>query len=276
VDVSAKDLEGATAQMNVWTDKSGNIHMGFLATRKGKTVAEYDTKTTETGDVAKIHDREIRYAGGLQTTYSPAQQAAYNLFTGMLKGMGMNEAQAERYAAKAVASGWGSIKDGTYIARLTSPSVAVAATALQGIDIANKVITDPDYKMVGNPMTAIKNMVTGKVATKINEVSDKAAGKLMNAPVVKEYRDMGEKLGEAVRNNDVKTVAQIHGWSEKQAQEYINTVHQHWDNTLKGKEPQSFDFSDSMRILFPSNSQLLDFNKTKLPGTISRKKPHGG
>ncbi|AMM40838.1 membrane protein containing TraG-like protein [Candidatus Desulfofervidus auxilii] len=277
VDVSAKDLEGATAQMNVWTDKSGNIHMGFLATRKGKTVAEYDTKTTETGDVAKIHDREIQYTGGLQTTYSPAQSAAYNLFTGMLKGMGMNEAQAERYAAKAVASGWGSIRDARQIGALTNPAVAVAATALQGIDIANKVITDPDYKMVGNPMTAIKNMVTGKVATKINEVSDKAAGKLMNAPVVKEYRDMGEKLGEAVRNNDVKTVAQMHGWSEKQAQEYINTVHQHWDNALiKGKETQSFDFSDSMRILFPSNSQLLDFNKTKLPGTISRRRPHGG
>lgn len=277
VDVSAKDLEGATAQMNVWTDKSGNIHMGFLATRKGKTVAEYDTRTTETGTMAKIHDNEIKYTGGPQTTYSPAQSAAYNLFTGMLKGMGMNEAQAERYAAKAVASGWGSIGDGRQIASLTSPSVAVAATALQGIDIANKVITDPDYKMVGNPMTAIKNMVTGKVATKINEVSDKAAGKLMNAPVVKEYRDMGEKLGEAVRNNDVKTVAQMHGWSEKQAQEYINTVHQHWDNALKGKEPQSFDFSDSMRILFPSNSQLLNFsNQTKLPGTISKRRPHGG
>ncbi|CAD7776341.1 hypothetical protein DMNBHIDG_01273 [Candidatus Methanoperedenaceae archaeon GB37] len=125
-------------------------------------------------------------------------------------------------------------------------------------------------------MTAIKNMVTGKVATEINEVSDKAAGKLMNAPIIEEYRNMGEKLGEAVRNNDVKTVAQMHNWSEKQAQEYINTVHQHWDNALKGKE-QSFDFSDSMRILFPSNSHLLDFsNKTKLPGTISRKKPHGG
>ena len=49
VDVSAKDLEGATAQMNVWTDKSGNIHMGFLATRKGKTVAEYDLKSMDTG-----------------------------------------------------------------------------------------------------------------------------------------------------------------------------------------------------------------------------------
>ena len=125
-------------------------------------------------------------------------------------------------------------------------------------------------------MTAIKNMVTGKVATKINEVSDKAAGKLMNAPVVKEYRDMGEKLGEAVRNNDVKTVAQMHGWSEKQAQEYINTVRQHWDNALKGKE-QSFDFSDSMKVLFPPNSHLLDFsNKTKLSGTISNRRPHGG
>jgi len=284
VDVSAKDLEGATAQMNVWTDKSGNIHMGFLATRKGKTVAEYDTKTTETGDVAKIHDREIRYAGGLQTTYSPAQQAAYNLFTGMLKGMGMNEAQAERYAAKAVASGWGSIDEGRKIGHfVTDPRAIAAATVLQGVDIANKVITDPDYKTVGNPLDVMKEKFfaevspkLSKVPEKINEVSDKAAGKLMSAPVIRKYRDMGEKLGEAVRNNDVKTVAQIHNWSEKQAQEYINTVRQHWDNALKGKE-QSFDFSDSMRILFPSNSQLLNFsNQTKLPGTISKRRPHGG
>jgi len=260
-----------TQRKVVWTPY-GPVEETTVTTPDGQVVLS----VTEIGTMAKIHDNEIKYTGGPQTTYSPAQSAAYNLFTGMLKGMGMNEAQAERYAIKAVASGWGSIRDARQIGALANPAVAVAATTLQEIDIANKVITDPDYKVVGNPMTAIKNMVTGKVATKINEVSDKAAGKLMNAPVVKEYRDMGEKLGEAVRNNDVKTVAQMHGWSEKQAQEYINTVHQHWDNALiKGKE-QSFDFSDSMRILFPSNSQLLDFNKTKLPGTISKRRPHGG
>ena len=55
INVSSEDLSGATAQMNVWTDRGGNIHMGFLATKHGRTVAEYDLRTSESGTQKTIH-----------------------------------------------------------------------------------------------------------------------------------------------------------------------------------------------------------------------------
>ena len=273
--VSSEDLSGATAQMNVWTDRGGNIHMGFLATKHGRTVAEYDTRTRETGERTKYYDNLYQYYGGLLTQYSPVQQQTYSLIKGMLTGMGMDQASAEKYAVKAVASGYGSAREGLRFGRFfTSPSAIATATVIQGIDIAGKVITDPDYKKIGNPLSLMKNRIFGEVTPKLSKVPDN----VMKAPIIGQYMDIGQKLGEAIRNNDVKTIAQMHGWSEKQARDYIDNVHSHWDDALEGRELRGFDFHDAMEVLYPPNQNLLDStgDKMQLSGTISYKRPHGG
>jgi len=67
INVRPEDLAGATAQMNVWTDKNGNIHIGFLATRKGKTVAEYDLKSIDVG--TRVTDGTFMKTGTQKTIH---------------------------------------------------------------------------------------------------------------------------------------------------------------------------------------------------------------
>ncbi|RLJ01872.1 MAG: hypothetical protein DRP08_05065, partial [Candidatus Aenigmatarchaeota archaeon] len=219
----------------------------------GRRVGKYDMKRTEIGEITEVHDKELRYTGGIQTTYSPAQQAAYSLFKGTLIGMGMSEEQAEKYAVKAVASGYWSAREGKFFGHfITDPRALLAASTLQGIDITHKLITDPDYKMVGNPLNVIKEKFSAEVTPKLGKIPEKIAEKMANLPIIKQYHQEGLKLGEAIRNNDVKTVASIKHWTDEQAKAYIEAVHRQWDSVLHGKEePEDFDFGDSINVLFP-------------------------
>ncbi|MBW2664015.1 MAG: hypothetical protein JRD93_19065, partial [Deltaproteobacteria bacterium] len=45
--VDAKQLEGATAQMNVWADKRGNLHPSLLLTKKGEALAAMNYATNQ-------------------------------------------------------------------------------------------------------------------------------------------------------------------------------------------------------------------------------------
>ena len=214
------DIAGKTVSMSGYLNGNGGLKMSMVNAQSGRSIAEKNVETSEKGNISRIHDNAMHYDGGANTNYSPAQSAAFSTFKGMLMGMGQSEENAEKGALKAVGSGWGSVKDGRMVGGFaTNPASLASGAVLQGIDIANKALTDPDYSKIGNPLNHMTKSMVGKVNSKISNSSENFRENIKSIP---QDVKRGYDLGKAINDNDAGTVSEMLDMTEKDAGEYIN------------------------------------------------------
>ncbi len=233
--IQPSDIAGKAVRMSGRLGENGGLKMSMVDAKSGRAIAEKDVKTSESGDISKHHDNTRQYDGGVNTNYSPAQSAAYSTFKGTLMGMGQTEANAEKHALKAVGSGWGSVQDGRMIGGFaTNPASLASGTILQGIDIANKVATDPDFSQIGNPLNSMSKRMIGSVNSQISTASTNFRENIRSIP---QDVKRGYALGEAINNNDVETVSNMLNVNEDDAEKYIGNQKQMMEDFFKTGDP---------------------------------------
>ena len=229
--IQSGDIAGKSVRMSGYFDNNGGLKMSMMDAKSGRAIAEKDISTNETGNISKFHDNTKQYDGGVDTKYSPAQSAAYSTFKGMLMGMGQSEANAKKGALKAAGSGWGSVIDGGTIGRfVTNPASLTGGTVLQGIDIANKAATDPDFSQIGNPLNQMTKSTAGAVSSKI---SNSSANFRENIKSIPQDIKRGYNLGKAINNNDVETVSNMLNMNKNDAGKYIDDQKQMMEDFFK-------------------------------------------